>query len=113
MTSGAQGKIMSRKSSELGVCLLLAVLVHVIYRLGSYWAATIAKLPGREWVTIVLMCSQKSLPVCVSVLSALPPKLQENTGVLILPCIMSHFSQLVIDSILTVRWTVPEGGEYQ
>jgi len=108
MTADAQHKIVTSPPGDLGVCLALAILVHLIYRLGAYWAATFAKLPGKEWVTIVLMCSQKSLPVCVSVLSALPAALRQESGVLIVPCIMSHFSQLVIDGVLAVRWTIKE-----
>jgi len=108
MTSDAQRKIVTSPPSDLAICLCLAILVHLVYRLGAYWAATLAKLPGKEWVTIVLMCSQKSLPVCVSVLSALPAALRQESGVLIVPCIMSHFSQLVIDGVLAVRWTVKE-----
>lgn len=111
MTSGAQGEIMSTSTHDLCICLSLAAGVHLVYRLVGYAAATAARLEAAEWVTVVLMCSQKSLPVCVSVLTALPAALQSERGLLIVPCIMAHASQLVIDSILAVRWQVPETGE--
>lgn len=108
MASGAQKVIMSTPPLDLFVCAVLACLVHVVYRLGAWGTANAAKLPEKEWVTVVLMCSQKSLPVCVSVLSCLPAELQPKTGLLIIPCIMGHFSQLMIDGFLTIRWTIPD-----
>lgn len=108
MTSDAQKKIVTSPPQDLLACLLLAIVVHLIYRCGAYYTGNFANLPSKEWVTFVLMCSQKSLPVCVSVISALPAVVRKNSGVLIVPCIMSHFSQLVIDGILAVRWQVKE-----
>mmetsp|Transcript_20662 Transcript_20662/g.43997 ORF Transcript_20662/g.43997 Transcript_20662/m.43997 type:complete len:343 (+) Transcript_20662:45-1073(+) len=113
MTSGAREKIVSSAPSDLASCAFLAASVHLVYRVVGYLAATGAQLPAREWVTIVLMCSQKSLPVCVSVLSALPPSLRKNSGVMIVPCIMAHAAQLIIDSILAVRWQQPDPVEEQ
>lgn len=106
MISKAQPNIFKASGPDLGLCLTLAAGVHLIYRIIGYTVATVAQLPPREWVTIVLMCSQKSLPVCVSVLAALPSELQHLTGLYILPCIMAHAAQLIIDSILAVRWEV-------
>jgi len=106
MISKASKQIFVASGSDLTLCLTLAATVHLIYRLIGYVVATTARLPPEEWVTIVLMCSQKSLPVCVSVLAALPADLRAKSGLFILPCIMAHAAQLIIDSILAVRWQV-------
>lgn len=106
MISKANANIFASSKKDLILCLSLAAAVHLIYRLIGYVASTAAKLPPKEWVTIVLMSSQKSLPVCVSVLAALPASLQESSGLFILPCIMAHAAQLIIDSMLAVRWEV-------
>jgi sodium/bile acid cotransporter 7 len=108
MTSKAQSKIMGTAPLDLLVCAILAILIHVVYRFATYFAANAAQLGPEEWICVVLMCSQKSLPVCVSVLSCLPAELQAKSGVLIVPCIMCHFSQLMIDGFLAIRWKVPE-----
>mmetsp|Transcript_76414 Transcript_76414/g.221895 ORF Transcript_76414/g.221895 Transcript_76414/m.221895 type:complete len:337 (-) Transcript_76414:89-1099(-) len=108
MTSSAQDKIVHSAPKDLYACMFLAASVHLVYRVVGYVVATAAQLPGREWVTIVLMCSQKSLPVCVSVLSALPESVRVHAGVMIVPCIMAHAAQLIIDSILAVRWEQPD-----
>jgi len=106
MISKAQPAIFTSSGADLTLCLCLAAGVHLIYRLIGYSVATAAKLQAEEWVTIVLMSSQKSLPVCVSVLAALPASLREHSGLFILPCIMAHAAQLIIDSMLAVRWQV-------
>mmetsp|Transcript_2200 Transcript_2200/g.4913 ORF Transcript_2200/g.4913 Transcript_2200/m.4913 type:complete len:339 (-) Transcript_2200:180-1196(-) len=106
MISKAQAEIFVASSADLWLCASLAAGVHLIYRLLGYFAATAANLPPEEWVTIVLMCSQKSLPVCVSVLQALPLDLRRKSGLFILPCVMAHAAQLIIDSMLAVRWQV-------
>lgn len=108
MISKAQSSITETSGADLGLCLSLAASVHLTYRILGYAVATAANLPPKSWVTIVLMCSQKSLPVCVSVLSALPAELQQNSGLYILPCIMAHAAQLIIDSMLAVRWEIKD-----
>jgi len=110
--SKAQPAIVVARSADLLTCFTLAVSVHLVYRIMGYWAATAAKLPPSDWVTIVLMCSQKSLPVCVSVMTALPPALRAESGLFIIPCIMAHASQLIIDSMLAVRWEVAKDGTW-
>lgn len=108
MTSGAQSIIMDTPPLSLSICILLACLIHVVYRIGTYFSANAMGFGPQEWICVVLMCSQKSLPACVSVISCLPAELQAKSGVLIVPCIMCHFSQLMIDGFLAIRWKVPE-----
>lgn len=112
-TSGSQDQIVHFPLADLGVVALLAILVHIIYRTSAYLLATCCNFPGKEWVAVVLMCSQKSLPVCVSVMEALPVGLQANKGTMIVPCIMSHFSQLMIDGFLADRWKLDDSGDFQ
>eukprot|EP00927_Polykrikos_kofoidii_P034448 TRINITY_DN2923_c0_g1_i1.p1 TRINITY_DN2923_c0_g1~~TRINITY_DN2923_c0_g1_i1.p1 ORF type:complete len:339 (-),score=53.54 TRINITY_DN2923_c0_g1_i1:221-1237(-) len=106
MISKAQAHIIGAKTWDLVCCVFLAAGVHLVYRIVGYVVATAAQLPPEDWVTVVLMCSQKSLPVCASVILGLPHALQAKGGVFILPCILAHAAQLVIDSILAVRWEV-------
>merc|ERR1712176_834129 len=107
-TSGSQNKIVHFPLFDLGVIALLAIIVHIVYRIAAYLMAETFKFPSKEWVAVVLMCSQKSLPACVSVLATLPQELQASTGTMIVPCIMSHFSQLLIDGVLADRWKLSE-----
>jgi len=110
--SKAQPNIIAADPKDLLVCLALAASVHLIYRILGYVVATAASLEPPEWVSVVLMCSQKSLPVCVSVMAALPAELRAKSGLFIIPCIMAHAAQLIIDSILAVRWEVQADGKF-
>lgn len=110
--SGSQGEIAKFPAKDILVTCLLAILVHIVYRLAAYFLAESQKFPGPEWVALVLMCSQKSLPVCVSVLEALPQGISKDKGILIVPCILSHFSQLMIDGFLADRWKLDSSGNF-
>lgn len=108
MASVASGTIMALSAWNFSIIVTIAMMTHMIYRTGAIWTATFVQFEEAEWVTFVLMCSQKSLPKCVSVLSALPAALQAQTGTFIIPCILAHFSQLVIDGYLTQRWEISD-----
>merc|ERR1711957_375027 len=54
MISKAQEEIAVASSKDLLTCLSLAAGVHLVFRLVGYLVATAAKLPPREWVTVVL-----------------------------------------------------------
>merc|ERR1719162_2932761 len=111
--SKARDDLIDAAPADLADCLTLAASVHLVYRIIGYFAATAANLEPKDWVTIVLMCSQKSLPVCVSVMASLPAELRSRSGLFIIPCIMAHAAQLIIDSMLAVRWVIKEDGTFE
>lgn len=60
------------------------------------------KLERREFKAVVLMASQKTLPVSVTVISFLGAIGEE--GLMTVPCIIGHMSQLFIDAYISSRW---------
>jgi len=52
---------------------------------------------------IVLVGSQKTLPVCVAVMTQLGGAVGE-VGLCIIPCILAHMLQIVLDSFLVSHW---------
>jgi sodium/bile acid cotransporter 7 len=52
---------------------------------------------------IVLVGSQKTLPVCVAVMTQLGGAVGE-VGLCIIPCILAHMLQIVLDSFLVSYW---------
>ncbi|KAF8397904.1 hypothetical protein HHK36_016829 [Tetracentron sinense] len=52
---------------------------------------------------LVLVASQKTLPVMVAVVEQLGGALGE-TGLLVLPCVAAHLNQIIIDSFLVNYW---------
>ena len=53
---------------------------------------------------LVLCGSQKTLPIAVTVLNALAPMIQGPVGLAVIPCVVSHLLQIVLDSLLVQRW---------
>eukprot|EP00892_Ulva_mutabilis_P007513 jgi/Ulvmu1/5133/UM021_0150.1 len=53
---------------------------------------------------VILAASQKTLPIAVAVIMQLGSTIGERAGLAILPCVLAHFSQVVIDSLLVSWW---------
>ena len=69
----------------------------------------VLKLKRREFKAVVLMTSQKTLPVSVTVISFLDAVGEE--GLMTIPCIVAHMSQLFMDAYIASRWAnEPSGG---
>ncbi|KAK6144667.1 hypothetical protein DH2020_021487 [Rehmannia glutinosa] len=57
---------------------------------------------------LLLVASQKTLPVMVAVVEQLGGALGES-GLLVLPCVAAHLNQIIIDSFLVSLWKQKEG----
>lgn len=66
----------------------------------------VLKLKRREFKAVVLMTSQKTLPVSVVVIGFLDAVGEE--GLMTIPCIVGHMSQLFIDAYISSRWANDE-----
>lgn len=53
---------------------------------------------------VVLVGSQKTLPIAVTVLNQLSAKLSGPLGLAVVPCVVAHLSQILVDSVLVSRW---------
>ncbi len=72
----------------------------VLFKLGGTGTASSVDAIRRA---IVLVTSQKTLPVCVCVIGLLGP-LYGEAGLIIVPCIIGHLLQIVIDSVIVSSW---------
>lgn len=52
----------------------------------------------------VLVGSQKTLPIAVTVLNGLAPQIGGSVGLAVIPCVVSHLVQIVMDSMLVSQW---------
>ena len=52
----------------------------------------------------ILVGSQKTLPIAVTVLNGLGSQIGGAVGLAVIPCVVSHLVQIVIDSMLVSRW---------
>ena len=53
---------------------------------------------------VVLVGSQKTLPIAVTVLGQLSALLPGPMGIAVIPCVVSHLSQILMDSFLVSWW---------
>jgi sodium/bile acid cotransporter 7 len=91
--------------SLIGV-VATAICLHVFF-LVAINAATKPfpkSFPLEMRKAIVMLGSQKTLPVSMAVLAYLPEELGEK-GTIAVPCILGHLSQLLIDSYVATKWS--------
>ena len=89
---------------DLDLSLLLSIaaaatLVHLALLLLCWLARGLYRPPRGEWIALLFTTSQKTLPVAIGVLAAL----DHPAGVALVACILFHFLQLFIDSVLASR----------
>lgn len=53
---------------------------------------------------LVLVGSQKTLPIAATVLSQLAGVLPGPVGLAVIPCIAAHIEQILFDSMLVAHW---------
>ena len=61
-------------------------------------------MPEKERRAVLLMTSQKTLPVAVTVISYLDEARWGGHGLIAIPCIVGHVSQLFIDAFIAGKW---------
>ncbi len=83
----------------IGSMLLAAMLLHGALLLLCLGSRRIYQPERPEWIALLFIASQKTLPVAVGVLAAL----NQPIGVALVACILFHFLQLFVDSIIAAR----------
>jgi sodium/bile acid cotransporter 7 len=84
--------------------LACGIVIHLIYLVLNYsvshWVLG-ASLALKK--AIVVMGSQKTLPMAMTVLAFFPPSLGEQ-GLIAIPCIVTHLTQIFMDAFLVAKW---------
>lgn len=60
---------------------------------------------------VVLVGSQKTLPIAVAVLNQLAAFVDGPLGLAVIPCVVAHLSQILVDSMLVSRWLSKDAAE--
>jgi solute carrier family 10 (sodium/bile acid cotransporter), member 7 len=89
--------------TSLAILVLAGIAVHLVFLLVNTGGARLLRLQLPERKAVVLLSSQKTLPVALTVLAFLPiaPELK---GLVAIPCITSHLGQIFVDAVLATRW---------
>eukprot|EP00946_MAST-07B_sp_MAST-7B-sp1_P005342 g5342.t1 len=80
----------------------IGIAIHFVFLAMTYLTSR-RLFPLAERKAVVILGSQKTLPVALSVISFLPLALGSH-GLMSLPCIISHFCQIVMDGVVAAKW---------
>ena len=84
----------------LPIIVAAALTIHLSLMAIAAVMGRVAGLARAERTTLCFISSQKSLPIAVSVLTALGA----SSALALLPCLVFHFGQLLLDSLLATHW---------
>ncbi|XP_009612447.1 probable sodium/metabolite cotransporter BASS4, chloroplastic [Nicotiana tomentosiformis] len=91
------------------LAVVLGVLLHLILFAFNALALTLLSTTSTSFSkkenisALLIVASQKTLPVMVAVVEQLGNALGES-GLLVLPCIAAHLNQIILDSLLVNFW---------
>lgn len=100
--SSAQQNIVHTGFGTLCLIALAAILLHVIYLCVNFVLVKVLRLPQPEAAAVLVMGSEKTLPMAVTVIAYLPAVLG-TAGQLTVPCVIAHISQVLMDAAITER----------
>eukprot|EP00277_Geminigera_cryophila_P023666 CAMPEP_0179463436 /NCGR_PEP_ID=MMETSP0799-20121207/45505_1 /TAXON_ID=46947 /ORGANISM="Geminigera cryophila, Strain CCMP2564" /LENGTH=185 /DNA_ID=CAMNT_0021266723 /DNA_START=75 /DNA_END=632 /DNA_ORIENTATION=+ len=81
-------------------------LLHMVFLVINYCGTKLIGLSEDMCKSVVFVASSKTLPLALTILTILPAGLGDK-GLIALPCILGHFSQIVIDSFIAAAWKTP------
>lgn len=99
--------------SQLLAILAAGVGLHVGYMAVVAPAVALVPIPTPERKAVFLLSTEKTLPVAITVIAFIADELtsvdaEGNTvdasGLMAIPCIVAHLTQVVMDSFLAERW---------
>ncbi|AQK71495.1 putative sodium/metabolite cotransporter BASS4 chloroplastic [Zea mays] len=92
---------MSLMLLHLALLAFNAAMLAILSRLEQKGESVFAK---KEYArAVILVASQKTLPVLVAVVEQLGGAFGES-GFLVIPCVAAHINQIIIDSIIVNWW---------
>lgn len=86
--------------------IFAAIMLHLLMLAINYTATHFIGVSGPERTASVMMSSQKTLPVAMTIISYLPEDVFGSPGLIAVPCIVCHITQLFMDAPLASRLAI-------
>jgi len=103
--SRSRDDLINCSAGEIFLMLFAGVCVHVIFLVFNWTAAThVLRLPEKQRRSVIILTSQKTLPVAITVISYLDESAVGRHGLIAIPCIVGHMTQLFMDAVFVSRW---------
>ncbi|MEW6750050.1 MAG: bile acid:sodium symporter [Candidatus Latescibacterota bacterium] len=101
--SQSSGRLAQIAGTGIALIVVFGLGIHVVYLLLNDGGARLLRLPPPARTAVVLLASQKTLPVALTVLAFLPIP-PETKGLVAIPCVTTHLGQIFFDAVLATRW---------
>ncbi|GMH41275.1 hypothetical protein BSKO_09185 [Bryopsis sp. KO-2023] len=102
--SRSQDSIIDQHILNILEVLAAAIAMHLIFLVFNFGAVGVLRMSERERKAVLIMASQKTLPVSVTVISFLDESVVGDLGLITIPCVIAHISQLFIDAYIVGKW---------
>lgn len=88
--------------ASIVACFGIGTGIHLLYLLINLLGTKALNLDIPERKAVVILASQKTLPVSVTIIDFLPDAMGSK-GIMVLPCILAHFVQILIDGYVVAQ----------
>ncbi len=104
--SESSGQLAEVEPVSLLILVGSGLAIHALYLLLNGGVCVLLQLEAAARRAVVLMTSQKTLPVAMTVLAFLPDSAvsPELKGLIAIPCIVFHLGQIFTDAVIATRW---------
>ena len=98
--------------TNLLILVAAGLVVHAVFLLLNTGVSHALGLELAQRKAVVLMASQKTLPVALTVLALIPDSAvpADVKGLIAIPCITSHLGQIFTDAVIATKWSAAPDG---
>jgi hypothetical protein len=86
------------------LCTIRAFNLLFFFKLSQFREKGGDPLPDTIVRAVILATNQKTLPISIVVLMQLSNDIGSGVGLAMLACILAHFTQVILDSLLVDHW---------
>ena len=96
---------------SLVVLISAGLAIHILYLVLNAVVCGSLGVEAAARKAVVLLASQKTLPVAMTVLALIPEEVlaSEVKGLVAIPCITFHLGQICLDAVVATRWATADG----
>jgi sodium/bile acid cotransporter 7 len=102
--SNAQEALMEQEFVIILLAIAAAIVQHFCFLVMNTVLTWGLRVPHKERQAIIIMASQKNLPVAAVIISYFDPDVVGSLGLITLPCIVFYIMQLFIDATIANSW---------
>lgn len=102
--SNSQKKLLERSALEIVMAVVAAIVQHIAFLVMNMLLTWVLRLPEKERKAVIIMASQKALPIAAVVISTLDEAKVGSLGLISIPCIVFYVMQLFIDAVIANHW---------